>query len=69
MGRQQGIDENTAEIDRLRAENEKLRAALTNAVDRLELSWDHRDLAPDGDLEAVELARKLLSAPGQGTRP
>jgi uncharacterized protein with PhoU and TrkA domain len=54
-----------AEIDRLRAENERLREALDDMISRVEQSWERRDLAPDSDLEAVDLARKLLSADGQ----
>jgi hypothetical protein len=45
-------------------EIERLRAALNDVTYRLEMSWDHRDLAPEGDPEAVDRARKLLCTGG-----
>jgi hypothetical protein len=44
---------------RLDAENERLKAALKDMTQRVVASWERRDLAPDGDLEAVEAAEKL----------
>lgn len=36
-----------------------LLVALKDMTERVEASWDLRDLAPDSDLEAVEAAKKL----------
>jgi hypothetical protein len=48
------------EIDQIKADNERLRAALKDMIERVKRSWDRRDLAPDGDLEAVEHAKEAL---------
>lgn len=51
----------------LRQENQRawdtvdqLRTALKDMIERVEASWERRDLAPDSDLEAVEKAKELL---------
>lgn len=45
---------------RAMAEIERLKAALKDMKERVETSWERRDLAPDSDLEAVGAANKLL---------
>ena len=45
-----------ASADRITA----LEAALSDLADRLEGSWERRDLASPSDVEAVANARKLL---------
>jgi hypothetical protein len=55
-GFRDGLAKTGAELG---AENERLRAALKDMTQRVVASWERRDLAPDGDLEAVEAAEKL----------
>jgi hypothetical protein len=60
--RKQQVNRLQWEREQLEAEIARLRVALKDMKERVEGSWERRDLAPDFDLEAVENANKLLSA-------
>jgi hypothetical protein len=47
-------------VSRAIEEIERLRAALSDMAQRVELSWVRRDLALESDVEAVGAAKKLL---------